>query len=69
MGEQNLADVFSLDIIFPLINLSMEANAIGRYTIFPKQDSATVTKDHFNLENIDKFKEIDFREEKQRSIR
>jgi len=31
------------------MDLSVEANAIGRYTIFPKQDSATVPKDKFYI--------------------
>ncbi len=43
---------FKPDVIFPFMDLSVEANALGRYTIFPKSDSATVVKDKFNLEDL-----------------
>jgi len=55
---KKLVDMFSPDIVFPLMDLSVEANAIGRYTIFPKQDSATVPKDRFFIEEIERFKDI-----------
>jgi len=35
---------YQLDIAFPLIITAIEANALGRDTIFPKDESATVTK-------------------------
>lgn len=55
---KKLVDTFSADIVFPLMDLSVEANAIGRYTIFPKQHSATVPKDSFHPEEIERFREI-----------
>ncbi len=51
-------DEFSPDIIFPLMDLSVEANALGRYTLFPKEDSATVHKEKFTIEELNKFREI-----------
>lgn len=55
---KKLADLFGPDLIFPLMDLSVEANALGRYTVFPKEESATVPKDKFSLEDIDKLREI-----------
>ncbi|MBN1223010.1 MAG: uroporphyrinogen decarboxylase family protein [Candidatus Aminicenantes bacterium] len=55
---KKLVDIFAPDIAFPLMDLSVEANAIGRYTIFPTQDSATVPKDRFLFEEIEHFKDI-----------
>jgi uroporphyrinogen decarboxylase len=55
---KKLADEFSPDIVFPLMDLSVEANAIGRYTVFPKNDYATVPKDHFQIEEMEKLSEI-----------
>jgi len=43
-----IADSFEPDAIFPMMDLSVEANALGRYTVFPKEDSATVIKDAFS---------------------
>jgi len=54
-----IADKFNPDAIFPLMDLSVEANALGRYTIFPKEDYATVPKDEFNLSDIEKWINID----------
>ncbi len=47
-----IADTFHPDAIFPLMDLSVEANAIGRYTVFPKEESATVVRDEFMLEDL-----------------
>lgn len=47
-----LADKLEPDIIFPLMDLSVEANALGRYTVFPREESATVVKDHFHLDEL-----------------
>ena len=55
---RSLVEIFSPDIIFPLMDLSVEANAIGRYTIFPKEDTAIVPKDKFNINEIKKFEAI-----------
>lgn len=55
---KKIVDEFSPDIIFPLMDLSVEANALGRYTLFPKEDSATVHKEKFSIEELNKFREI-----------
>jgi len=55
---KSLADKFHPDVIFPIMDLSVEANAYGRYTVFPKDDSATVVKDHFNIEELDQWKRV-----------
>lgn len=49
---KSLADAFEPDLIFPLMDLAVEANALGRYTIFPKEESATVVRDNFNLDEV-----------------
>jgi len=53
-----LVKEFNPDIIFPLMDLSVEANAMGRFTIFPKQDSATVVKEHFEIAELTMQKQI-----------
>ena len=53
-----LSELYSPDAIFPLMDLSVEANALGRYTLFPKEDSATVVKDHFSIEELNNISEI-----------
>lgn len=53
-----LAETFEPDIIFPLMDLSVEANALGRYTVFPKKESATVVKEPFDMEELDAIREI-----------
>lgn len=47
-----IAETFEPDAIFPLMDLSVEANALGRYTVFPKGESATVIKDIFSLDDL-----------------
>ncbi len=46
------------DIAFPLMDLSVEVNALGRYTVFPREDTPTVPKDAFDFEDIEKLKHI-----------
>ena len=53
-----LSNVFSPDIIFPLMDLSVEANAVGCYTLFPQKESATVIKEEFNEEKIAKLEKV-----------
>jgi len=53
-----LVDAFAPDLVFPLMDLAVEANALGRYTIFPKDDSATVPKDRFSIEELDRLQRI-----------
>ena len=50
---RKLVDEFHPDLVFPLMDLSVEANALGRYTVFPRGESATVPKDEFRLEELD----------------
>ena len=51
-------DAFAPDLVFPLMDLSVEANALGRYTIFPREESATVPKDDFTLADLDRLEGI-----------
>jgi uroporphyrinogen decarboxylase len=53
-----IADAFTPDVIFPMMDLSVEANALGRYTVFPKEESATVVKDVFHAEEMERAKKI-----------
>ncbi len=47
-----VAETFKPDVVFPLMDLSVEANALGRYTVFPKAESATVVKDAFSPDEL-----------------
>lgn len=38
------------DVLFPLMDLSVEANALGQYTVFPIDDSATVEQEFYYSE-------------------
>ena len=53
-----LVDAYAPDAIFPLMDLAVEANALGRYTIFPQNESATVPKDHFGRKDLERLSEI-----------
>jgi uroporphyrinogen decarboxylase len=53
-----IVDAFAPDLVFPLMDLSIEANAIGRYTIFPREESATVPTDEFSLADLDRLEGI-----------
>jgi len=55
---QSLMNKFQPDIIFPLMDLSVEANALGRHTVFPKHDTPTVVKDHFDGAELESQKQI-----------
>jgi uroporphyrinogen decarboxylase len=55
---QALIDRFKPDLIFPLMDLSVEANALGMYTVFPKQESATVLQGHFSIDDLDRHRQI-----------
>ena len=44
-----LIKMFKPDMIFPLMDLSVEANALGLYTVFPQKDTATVLKEKIEL--------------------
>jgi len=56
---KTIADTFSPDVVFPLMDLSVEANALARYTIVPVNDTATVPKTDFDLAEIDTLRNID----------
>jgi uroporphyrinogen decarboxylase len=55
---RELVDTFSPDAVFPLMDLAVEANALGRYTIFPQNESATVPKDHFGPDDLERLSGI-----------
>lgn len=54
-----LAERFRPDLIFPLMDLSVEANALGRYTVFPQHDSATVPKAPFSMDELESLRAVD----------
>ena len=53
-----LAERFRPDAIFPLMDLSVEANALGQFTHFPKSESATVVQDGFALDELVRAQQI-----------
>ena len=59
----SLADRFRPDMIFSFMDLSIEANALGCYTVFPKNDPPTVTKNDFSFDQIPYFEKIDICED------
>lgn len=56
---EKLCDLFAPDMVFPLMDLSVEANALGFYTVFPVDDTPTVVKPDFTSEIIDRINHID----------
>ena len=54
-----LAERFSLDIIFFLMDLSVEVNALGRATYFPIYEAATVPKAPFDFEGLERMAAVD----------
>ena len=69
LGQQNykihyeaiktLTEIFHPDIIFPLMDIAVEANAIGRYTVFPVNDTATVRGAVFDLDHVASMPQVD----------
>ena len=53
-----LAETFEPDVIFPLMDLAVEANALGRFTVFPQAESATVPKAAFSMDELDRASQI-----------
>ncbi|MCK5806243.1 MAG: uroporphyrinogen decarboxylase family protein [Lentisphaeria bacterium] len=49
---KEICETFSPDLTFPLMDLSVEANALGRYTLFPKEESAVVPADSYSVEEL-----------------
>ncbi|GEM_PF-58515 len=56
---RSLVSRFQPDMIFPMMDLSVEANALGLYTVFPKYDTPTVIKDQFNIGDLERHRQID----------
>jgi uroporphyrinogen decarboxylase len=58
----SLVDEFRPDIQFVLMDLSVEANALGLNTIFPPNESATVLKKNkeFSLDDLSLLRNIEF---------
>lgn len=54
----SINECFHPDVSFPLMDLSVEANAIGRQAIFLPNESATVVIEHFDIEQLEIFKKI-----------
>jgi len=55
---KSLVERFQPDVMFPLMDLAVEANALGRFTLFPKDDSATVVRDHFDIAELTRWNDI-----------
>lgn len=55
---KSIAENFHPDLIFPLMDLSVEANALGRYTLFPVEEPATVIKKEFTTEDLERIEKI-----------
>lgn len=55
-----LANEFRPDAMFPLMDLSAEANALGRYVIFPKGESATVVIEPYDERQLELMDRINF---------
>jgi uroporphyrinogen decarboxylase len=53
-----LAHRFQPDLIFPLMDLAVEANAIGRQTEFPKHEAATVVRDAYDPADLARWSRI-----------
>ena len=56
---KRLYESYGQDIVFPLMDLSVEANALGRYTLFPQDESATIPKAHFSAEDLEEMRSVD----------
>ncbi len=55
----SLAVRYQPDMIFPFMDLSVEANALGSYTIFPKDEPPTIIKDDFSFDKLSYYESID----------
>lgn len=56
---KSIVERFQPDVVFPLMDLSVEANAIGRYTLFPQNESATIVTENFCAEEIRTIENVD----------
>lgn len=50
---------FQPDLIFPMMDLSLEANALGRYAVFPQNEAATIPKQAFSKKDFELMQTID----------
>lgn len=50
---KSLSNTFQPDMIFPLMQLTTEANALGMETVFPVDDVPQVKEGSFNLDGLD----------------
>jgi uroporphyrinogen decarboxylase len=53
-----IAETFQPDVIFPLMDLAVEVNAVGQYTLFPQEESATVVRTDFSMDQLIKRKHV-----------
>jgi len=56
---KEIIDTFSPDMALPIMDLSVEANALARYTIIPVNETAVVPKTDFHIEDIENLRKID----------
>ncbi|MCX7798424.1 MAG: uroporphyrinogen decarboxylase family protein [Melioribacter sp.] len=56
-----ISETFNPDVVFPLMDLSVEANALGKYTVFPVDESPTVIAENFIESDLRKIKEINIK--------
>jgi uroporphyrinogen decarboxylase len=56
---KKLNDQFAPDIVFPLMDLSVEANALGFYTVFPINETPTVPQSAFEIQQLKNLTDID----------
>jgi uroporphyrinogen decarboxylase len=54
-----LADRLQPDLAFTFMDLSVEANALGRQTVFPVNDSPTVVHEPFSVADLERLERID----------
>ncbi len=55
---RSLVSRFRPDMIFPIMDLSVEANALGMYTVFPRHDTPTVLRDGFRMDDLEGHRQI-----------
>jgi uroporphyrinogen decarboxylase len=56
---KKLNDTFAPDVVFPLMDLSVEANALGFFTVFPVHETPTVPQSPFAMEQLRRLMDID----------
>ena len=56
---KTLTETFEPDLIFPLMDLTVEANALGEYTLFPQDAFPTVMKANSSIEQLISSMQVD----------